>query len=92
MCVTIELDYKEALARRKTFDEDIKFCVNESLQECWIQLLPHYKVRFMTVRRNKWEKIGENPATDCQGREGGGVLCLVKVWLIDFSCIPLNGS
>lgn len=34
MCVTIELDYKEALTRRKTFDEDIKFCVNESLQEC----------------------------------------------------------
>lgn len=59
MCVTIELDYKEALARRKTFDEDIKFCVNESLQECRIQLLPHYKVRFMTVRRNKWEKIGK---------------------------------
>lgn len=59
MCVTIELDYKEALARSKTFDEDIKFCVNESLQECWIQLLPHYKVRFMTVRRNKWEKIGK---------------------------------
>lgn len=59
MCVTIELDYKEALARRKPFDKDIKFCVNESLEECGIQLLPHYKVRFMTVRRNKWEKIGK---------------------------------
>lgn len=59
MCVTIELDYKEVLARRMPFDKDIKFCVNESLEECAIQLLPHYKVRFMAVRRNKWEKIGK---------------------------------
>lgn len=36
MCVIIELDYKEVLVRRMFFDKDIKFCVNEFLEECVI--------------------------------------------------------
>lgn len=58
MCVTIELDYKEVLARRMHFDKDIKFCVNESLEEC--------AIRFCLIT-----KSGLWPSGGINGRKSG---------------------